>query len=92
MNLGKIFQKIKDLYNWDKSQLYYFKDKRDFNKAIADGYKRKMAESTTEKDFKKNKFMFEKYQDAYERANAYVENHEEEFDVKNIGWRKEKRD
>jgi len=92
MKIGKIFQKVKDLYGWDKSQLYYYKDKRDFNKVIADGYRRKMAEAKNVKEFKKNEFMFQKYNNVYERANSFVENHGEEFDVSNIGWRKERKD
>lgn len=85
MNLGKILQKAKDLYGWDKSQLYYMKDKRAFNKAMADGYKRDMDKATDTKKFNKAKFMFEQYQSVFDRADFYVRNNETNSTEE--GWR-----
>jgi len=85
MKIGEIWQKLKDLYGWDKSQLYYMKDKRAFNKKMADHYKAEMDKATDTKKFKKAKFMYEEYQAVFDSADFYVENHDPDLGEDN--WR-----
>lgn len=85
MNLGKIFQKLKDLYGWEKSQLYLHKDKRAYHKALADSYKKKMDEATDVKTFNKARFMYEGHIEAFDRADFFVRNNEPDMGEDN--WR-----
>ena len=70
--LGKIFQKLKDLYGWDKGNLYYWKDKRAYYKALANGYKEKMDNAKDMRGFKKAKFMYEQYIAEFDRFDFMV--------------------
>jgi hypothetical protein len=85
MNLGNIWQKAKDLYGWDQSQLYYMKDRRAFNKGMAEIFKQRMDKAKDMKQFNKAKFMFEQYQTEFDKADCYVRSNETNSTEE--GWR-----
>lgn len=85
MTLGKILQKLKDLYGWDKGNLYYWKDKRAYYRALAEGQKRKMNETKNEKVFNRTKFMYEQYIAEFDRFDFMVRN--SDHDSTEDNWR-----
>lgn len=85
MNWKKIWQKAKDLYGWDKSQAFYWSDKRAYYKALANSYKKDMDDAKDQKQFVKAKFRYEEYQSAYEKADFIVRSYDD--DTTEEGWR-----
>ncbi len=76
MGLGKIWQKAKDLYGWDKSQAFYWGDKAVYYKALANGYKKDMDNAKDQKAHAKAKFRYEDYLEAYEKAESISKSYE----------------
>jgi len=85
MNLGKIWQKAKDLYGWDQSQLYYWKDKRAYYKLKAGQYKHAMGEAKNKTQFEQAEYRYKGYQSGYEKADFNV--HHLDFNDVEEGWR-----
>ena len=94
MNLGKIWQKAKDLYGWDQGNLFYQKDSREYYRAKVDYYKEKVAKAKGQKEFDKYNYHLQQHLKDFEYCDSYVKEHDrsDEFDTKNIGWRKERKD
>lgn len=85
MNLKKFWQKLKDLYGWDRSQLFYWQDKRAYYKALASGWKRKMGEAKNQTQFNQAKFRYEDYESLYIKADFNVKQYDR--DEVEPGWR-----
>jgi hypothetical protein len=86
MNLGKIWQKAKDLYGWDAGNLYFFKSCRELSRAKIDLLKEQIAKTTDENKLYKYSVRLKDEQREFDRFDYYVKTHGEEFDT-NIGYR-----
>jgi hypothetical protein len=85
MNVGKIIQKLKDLYGWDQSQLYLQKDKRAYYGALAESAKQKMTQAKDVKAYNKAKWEYEGCQELFDKADFFVRNNETDSTEDN--WR-----
>jgi hypothetical protein len=94
MNLGKIWQKAKDLYGWDQGNLYWNKSNREMFRGKVEYYKAKVAKAQGQKEFDKYNYHLQKNLEQFNYFDSQVKEHDrsDEFDTKNIGWRKERKD
>ncbi len=90
MKIGEIIQKLKDLYGWDKGNLFYFSSKREFYKSAAEIEQQKMVNAKSDKEYKKAKFKSEMYMAESDRNDFKARNIEADQDLDN--WKKERRD
>jgi hypothetical protein len=90
MNIGKIWQKAKDLYGWDQGNLFWFKDKREFHRKRIEALKTRIDSANNKSDYNKWSYHLQNEQAEFDRCDDYVREHGEEFDT-NIGYRRERR-
>jgi len=84
MNWRKIWQKAKDLYGWDQGNLFYFKDKREYQRCKVEYYKEKIAKAKSQKEYNKWLYHLEGAQAEFDRCDFYVRSHGEDTDP---NWR-----
>lgn len=84
--IGKIWQKLKDLYGWDRSCAFYWEDKRAYYKALANSYKKDMEKAEGMKEFEKAKFFYEDYMAAFDHADFQFREYSDN-NATEEGWR-----